>query len=202
MLIIKAKDKKAIGTAAKALKQGKTIVAPTDTVYGLICDAKNKKAVKRIFEIKKRPKSKSFPIFIKDIKTAKKLAFIGKEQEKFLKKFWPGKATFILKSRSKNYPLGVLSENGKIGLRMPKYDLINILLKKTNMLLVGTSANISGKPASGNIKEVLRQFTLSRGEGPDLIIAAGNLKKSKPSTIINLTSRKPEIIREGAIKWK
>ena len=177
----------------KAVIKGRIIICPTDTVYGLICSALDKKAVNNVFKIKKRPKNKYLPIFVKDIKQVKKIAEVDKSQEKFLKKIWPGKVTVILK-RKKAKIYGV-SKN-TIALRIPKYEFLNEILKKTNIPLVGTSANISGNPPSTKIKEVLKQFE-DKEILPDLIIDVGNLKKSKSSTIIDSTKKKIKIIRQG-----
>lgn len=195
MLILKQSKKnlkEIVAIITKEIKQGKVVICPTDTVYGLVAAATNKKAVERIFKIKKRPKKNPLPIFVKDIKAAKKLAKIGKKEEEFLKKNWPGKITVVLK-RNKVKLYGV--DKKTIALRIPKYKLINDLLKKTNLPLTGTSANISGKPAPNKIKETLKQFENQKNK-PDLVIDAGNLKKSKPSTIIDLTASKHRILRK------
>lgn len=183
MEIIKQSLKKII----EAIKAGKVVVCPTDTVYGLVCDVTNKKAIGKLFKIKKRPKNKPIPIFVKDLKMAKKLACINKKQEEFLKKVWPGKVTVVLKRKG---------GKGTIGLRIPRHQWLLDLVKQLNRPLTGTSANISGKPASTKIKEVLKQFTLSRVEGPDLVIDAGNLPGSKPSKVIDLTVFPYKILRK------
>lgn len=167
--------------AVEAIKEGRALICPTDTVYGLICDAANKKAVERLYKIKKRPKSKPIPVFVSDIKMAKKLVHINKEQEKFLKKVWPGKVTVVLPAKN---------SNTTIGIRIPSHGFVLGLAKHIGPL-AESSANISGKSASTKIKEVLRQFTIQRGSGqgkyqPDLVIDAGNLKKSKQSKVIDL----------------
>lgn len=179
--------------ATKAIKEGKIIICPTDTVYGLIADATNKKTVGKIFTIKRRQKRKAIPIFVKDLKMAKKLARIDKVQEEFLRKAWPGKTTVILKSKKLRMRIYGISKD-RIGLRIPNYKIINLLLQKLNFPLTGTSANISGNPPSGNIKKVLRQLKNKRNE-PNLVIDAGNLPKSKPSTVIDLTVQPPKILR-------
>ena len=92
-------DKKNIKEIVAALKNGAVLVLPTDTVYGLVCDATNKISVERIFKIKQRPKYNPLPIFIKSIEEAKKIALINKEQEKTLEEKWPGKYTFVLYRR-------------------------------------------------------------------------------------------------------
>lgn len=181
-----------INEAAKSIKNGEVIICPTDTVYGLLCNAVDRGVVQRLFQIKKRKTKKPLPIFVKDINAAKGIAFIDREQENFLKKIWPGKITVIFKKKKGTKIYG--ADKKTIGLRIPNYRLVNNLLKKLNFPLTGTSANISGKPASTKIKELINQFK-KQNVRPDLIIDAGNLKKSLPSTIIDLTSRKIKIIR-------
>jgi L-threonylcarbamoyladenylate synthase len=177
-------DRDTLNKAVKVLKRGGILVCPTDTVYGLICDAGNRKAVKKLFDIKRREKNKPLPLFIKDMKMAKGIARINREQESFLKKVWPGKLTAVLKSK----------KGGTVGLRIPDYKFINRLLLETGKPLTGTSANISGIPGSTKIKEVVSQFQGMKNR-PDLIIDAGNLKKSQASTVVDLTVLPPKIIR-------
>ena len=186
--------KKMTKTIIKSIKSGEVIVCPTDTVYGLIADAVNEKAVKKLFKIKKRKAKKPIPIFVKDIKTAKKFAYIYKKQEKFLESIWPGKVTVVLKRKSK-LPKILSAGTDTLGLRIPNYKLVNALLKKLNGPLTGTSANISGKDPSTKIKEVMDQFKKQKLQ-PNLILDAGNLKESKPSTVIDLTGSKPKILRK------
>jgi len=196
MQILKINQKnfqKIVKIAIKSIKEGKIIVCPTDTVYGLICDATNKKAVRKLFKIKRRPVGKPIPIFFKDIQMATKLASINKEQEKFLKKVWSGKVTVVL-TRKNRLPKNLFAKQKTIGLRIPNYKFINQLLLIINRPLTGTSANISGKPASGNIKEILQQFKNQKHQ-PDLVIDTGNLPKSKPSTVLDLTTEPPKILR-------
>lgn len=170
--------------AEKIIKKGGIILAPTDTVYGLLANAQNKEAVKKVLQIKHRPPKKPLSIFIKDVKAAKKLAFINKTKESFLRKIWPGKITVVLRAKTETLPAAILSKNKKIGLRIPKYKLLNILLKKVDVPLTGTSANISGRPASTKLEEILEQFK-KRKYRPDLILDAGKLESSLPSTVID-----------------
>lgn len=176
----------------KAIREGKVLICPTDTVYGLVCDATNQKAVKKLFQIKQRLKSKPLPIFVKDISEAKKLAELDKDQEEFLKKSWPGKITAVLEAKQKIKVYGVGKKT--IALRVPKYKAISDLLRRVKRPLTGTSANVSGQPASGNIAKVLKQFEKGKYR-PDLVVSAGNLPKSNPSKIIDLTSKPYKILR-------
>lgn len=185
--------KKVIIQAVEALKRGEVIICPTDTIYGLICDAKNKKAVEKIFKIKKRSFQKIISIFVKDFKMAKKFARINKSQEKFLKKVWPGKVIAILRAKGK-FPKGIICRQGKIGQRIPKYKLLNEILNKFKESIAQTSANFSGNPTPALLKETLRQFRNKKYQ-PDLAIDAGRLS-GKPSKVIDLTRSTPKILRK------
>lgn len=185
-----------IKEAIKAIKEGEVLVCPSDTVYGLIGDAKNKETVKQIFKIKKRLKKQPIGIFVKNIKQARQFAYINKTQETLLKKFWPGKLTVILKAKKK---IPGITSKSTVGIRVVDCKLINGLLKKLNSPLAQTSANISGKPASTEIKEVLGQFKNKKLQ-PDLVLEVGNLPVSLSSTVIDLTSNKIKILRQGAVK--
>ncbi|MCX6764784.1 MAG: L-threonylcarbamoyladenylate synthase [Candidatus Nealsonbacteria bacterium] len=199
MKIIKEKSKGTIQEAVKAITKGEVLVLPTDTVYGLIADATSKRAVEKIFKIKNRQKSKSLPVFVQDIAMAKKMAKISNSQEKFLKEVWPGKVTVVLEKRKDcKLPKAVFGGKNTIGFRLPDYKLINVLLEKINKPLIGTSANISGKGDFIEIKKIINQFK-NKKYRPDIIVDAGNLKKSKISTVIDFSKRMPEILRIGQV---
>ncbi|OGZ78986.1 MAG: threonylcarbamoyl-AMP synthase [Candidatus Staskawiczbacteria bacterium RIFOXYD2_FULL_37_9] len=182
-------SQKALNRAVEVLKNGGVVIFPTDTVYGFLALADNGKAIEKIYKIKKRPRSKPLAVFVKDIKMAKTLAEISEKQEKILKKRWPGKFTFILECHSRESGNPVIKD-GKIALRIPKRKFLNDLLKKINKPLAQTSVNISGQPALTKISDIINLFkNRSTSEVEQfLIIDAGNLPKSKPSAIIDLTS--------------
>lgn len=203
------KSRAALDEAIKIILAGGIIICPTDTVYGFIADAANQKAVEKIFEIKKRPRTKPLAVFVKDIKMAKELTEINAKQEKILTlrlrsgqaKYWPGKYTFVLKSKKMDIGCPsnlVMGKDGTIALRIPKYKFLQGLLKKINKPLAQTSANISGRPASTKINDVITQFSKSIGtyDIPILIIDGEDLPKSKPSTIIDLSKKKIKILRK------
>ncbi len=195
--IISFRARDAAEKAVKFLKRGQVVMCPTDTVYGFLADATNDKAVEKIFGIKKRDKKKAIPIFVKDIEMAKKTAKMDKGMQGFLEELWPGKITVALE-RKKNCGLSKLLSIGKktIGLRIPNYKLVNEILNKMNKPLTGTSANISGRASSTKIKEILEQFEEQEVK-PDLILDAGNLPESFPSTVVDFSGKKPKIVRRG-----
>jgi L-threonylcarbamoyladenylate synthase len=196
-------SRKALNKSAEAINNGWVVIFPTDTVYGFLADAENKKAIEKIYKIKNRPRSKPLPVFIKDIRMAKDLAEISESQEKIINKYWftrrssgvggPGAYTFVLKRKKglKLYDGG----KGTVALRIPNYKPLNDLLKKINKPLAQTSANISGQPSSNNILNIKKVFK-SQKMRPDLIISAGNLPKRKSSAIIDLTQDKIKFLRK------
>ncbi|MGC9031496.1 MAG: L-threonylcarbamoyladenylate synthase [Minisyncoccia bacterium] len=186
------------------LNKRKIIVYPTDTVYGLISNAFDKKCVNLIFKIKKRPTNKVLPIFIKNFKTAEDFFILNKDQKKLIKKYLPGKVTFIVKvkeNKKKYFPDGVITKDGKVGFRIPNFIFLNKLLSRLKFPLTSTSANISGNKDLLDIKEVIKEFKNKKYK-PNLILDFGKLKKSLPSTVLDISEYPPkiEIKRKGAIK--
>ena len=181
------------------LKKDGILVAPTDTIYGLAADATNKEVIQKIFALKARNNKKPLPIFIDSFAMLEEVAYIKNDRIKeFLEKIWPGKVTSILSSRGW-MPIEIRGEGGlNIGVRMPGHKFLPSLIKSFGKPLTATSANISGKDGSSKIGDVIRDFQHLPLQ-PDLIIDAGDLAESKPSTVIDLTKEPPEIIREGAI---
>jgi len=181
-----------IETVARNLKRGGVVVAPTDTVYGLIADATNENAIKKIYAIKKRLPEKPLPIFVKNLAMAKKIAAISPSQQAILEEKWPGKITAVLKRKYDLKIFGVADDT--IALRIPFYHFINSLLETLDHPLSGTSANLSGKPASTKIDDIIQQF-LGQNSLPDIFVNAGDLANSKTSTIIDMTQPEIKIIR-------
>lgn len=183
---------KLVLVASNALKKGKVIVCPTDTIYGFVADAQNPKAVEKIFRIKRRGKAKPLGIFVKDLAAAKKLARVSPLQEKFLKKVWPGKVTAVLYAK-KRFPAGIGRRN-TIGIRVPKHKFVNLILKQFSHGLAQTSVNISDTPPLQRVADMVRVFGKRKWK-PDFIFDAGKLPASRPSKIVDMTGEKTKIIR-------
>ena len=184
-------DKKILTSVTGALQDGKVVVFPTDTVYGLLADATNKKAVWKLYQIKKRSQSKAIPLFLRSISAVKKIALVDRRQERYIKKYWPGRTTFVLK-RKKFFLYGV--DRDTVALRIPKFPPLQRLLRSLSFPLTATSANISNNPPARSMKEAIRQFQ-SKKQKPDVFVDGG-LLKGKPSTIIDLTYNPPKILRK------
>lgn len=193
-------SEEAIIEAAKVMLTGGLAVFPTDTVYGLGCDATNENAIKKIFKIKNRQETKPLAIIVRDIAMAKKVAFIDRRLEKALNLIWPGAITVVLWRKYK-LPEILTAKEQTIGLRVPDYKLTQFLAENMGRPFVATSANISGEPATNKIGEVLRYFEKNFLK-PDLILDAGDLKFCEPSTVLDLSKAKPKITRIGPVDKK
>lgn len=184
-------DSVGIAEAIKSIQKGGVVVFPTDTVYGLGCDPYNKNAVGRIYKIKNRNISKSFPLLAFCKKDLEKIVRFDKRSEKLAEKFWPGPLTLVLKlndERLKN-PLGL---KDKVAVRIPKNDCIHLILKKCR-LLVGTSANFSGKNSFTDPQRCRENFS-----GYDLFVDGGIIPSTGESTIVEV-GEELKVLREGVI---
>ena len=137
---------KNIEEAVRVLKKGGVVEIPTDTVDGLVCDYYNKAAEEEIFRLKKRPREKILSIFVSSIDEVKKIVPVSENQEKFLRKIWPGKVTAVLKK-----DVG--------GSRIPNDEFVLEVLKKFGGPLLQTSANISGEPPAGGTPSTVVDLT-------------------------------------------
>ncbi|HEC88402.1 MAG TPA: threonylcarbamoyl-AMP synthase [Thermoplasmata archaeon] len=182
--------KNEIEKALEFLSKGKLVVYPTDTLYGLGADVFNRKAVKKIYEVKKRPLSMPISIAVSNIEEIEKYAFMNKISRKIAEEFLPGALTLILKKK-KIIP-DIIAKD-KIGLRIPSNEIAIKLAE--NMPITATSANIHGGENPWNIEIAKKQL----GEKVAMYIDVGNLK-DVPSTIVDLSEGKIKILREGAIK--
>lgn len=195
--IISSRSKDATAKAVEYLSRGQIVVCPTDTVYGLLADATSEKAVKRIFEVKKRDEKKPLPVFVKNIEMAKKYAQIDSDMEGFLREIWPGKITVALPvNANSDLAKSAYAENKTVALRIPNSKIVLEILNKLGKPLVGTSANVAGMPSTVKIDIIFKQFE-DREIRPDLVLNGGNLPENNPSTIIDFSSDKPKIIRKG-----
>jgi L-threonylcarbamoyladenylate synthase len=189
-------QKEKIKYAAAILKKGGVIAFPTDTVYGLGANALNKKAVLRIYQIKKRDKNKPLIILLGRKKDAEKYAYLTVKDKRLIAKFWPGPLTLVLKAK-KSIPKH-LTKNGTIGLRMPKNRIFISLARACEFPLATTSANLSGEASTTSAQEVKEKV----GGKIDLMIDGGTTKTNTASTILDASTKTPKIIRLGKINFR
>lgn len=193
MKIIRA-TKVTIQSAAQIVKKGGVIVYPTDTVYGLGCNPFNENAVKRLFKIKGE-RTKPLPILASNIKEIEKIAQTTETTIKLAKKFWPGPLTMVLPKKS-SLPNTVTCNLGSVAVRVPNHQVALELIRLSGGLLVGTSANKSGKKPSRTALDAAEQI----GEEVDVILDGGSTPIGASSTVIDLTEERPKILRQGPIE--
>jgi len=181
-----------IQIATKAINDGAIVIFPTDTVYGLGCNPYNHDAVLSLYEIKKRKKTKPFPVIGYSKKELEKIAEFNSLEEKIAEKFWPGPITLILKIKDKEIQKS-LDLEGKIAVRVPNNQCILALLKECK-LLVGTSANISGTGPFNDPKECGKNLS-----GYDLLIDGGIISGQGESTIVEIENNDVKILRKGNV---
>jgi len=183
-----------IDKGIQILKRGGVIAFPTDTVYGLGADAFRSEAAERIYEMKKRPTHLPLPLLIGDVEQLAVLAAKPlPEIVLFLaKRFWPGGLTLVL-PKAANLPGYVGNTN--IAVRVPDHPICLTLIQAINNPLIGTSANISGKPSMVTAGEVRQQL----GNEVDFIIDGGRCPGGGESTVVDVTGGGAVILRHGII---
>ncbi|MFA6537206.1 MAG: L-threonylcarbamoyladenylate synthase [Patescibacteria group bacterium] len=179
-----------IKKAVDVLKSGGVIVYPTDTIYGFGCDIFNKKAVQKIYEIKKK-KISGFSFICPDLKEISKYAHVSDYAYKIIKRLLPGAYTFVFKA-TKFVPKELIPEKKTVAIRIPNNQICLNLIKQLGQPIITTSVNITKEPYFSDPLEIEKEF----GEQVDLIIDGGILQ-NEPSSVIDLSGETALIIRKG-----
>ena len=182
-------DMDLISEAIDIMADGGIILYPTDTVYGLGANIFNIDAVEKIYEIKKRDQSKLLSVLVENMESLELIADLNKSSREIINKWLPGPFTFILKKTNAVSPY--VSASTKVGVRIPDYKIARALASL--FPITTTSANITDEEALSNPQDILKQI----GTDIDLIIDVGDLNNAKPSTVIDLSSSKPTLVRNG-----
>ena len=181
--------------AVEVIKMGGIVIAPTDTVYGIIADALNEKAVEKIYEIKKRKKTNPLSILVsnKDMlkKVVKKVSF---EEEKIINRFFPGAITLIFE-KNEQIPDIVTSGLDTVGIRMPNDKFLLKAIELLGSPIVATSLNLAGEESKTNLDNISQEIL----NNVDYVIDNGNTKIGVASTVAKIDGKKIEILREGTI---
>jgi L-threonylcarbamoyladenylate synthase len=188
-------EKDKIEFALNLLRDGGTVVYPTDTIYGLGVNIYDENAIKKVFYIKKRSFNKPLSVCVSQISDINRIAYLDKTKRDIINEILPGPFTIIL--RKKEFISKLLTAGGeKIGIRIPNN---RICMELTKLFpITTTSANLSGKKPSGSVNEVVEQLD----DSVDLILDTGKSENEFPSTVIDLTLNTPKVVREGSYKLK
>lgn len=179
------------------LKKGELAIIPTDTTYGIVCDATNDDAVRKVFLTKKRDFNKPLIILASDIemviKYTKKISSL---EEDIIKEFWPGPLTILLLKNSLVSDL-VTASSPFVGIRIPHNIHLQNVIKRLNRPIVATSANLSGEDVITDVSNIDQELVKNVS-----YICYGNKISSIPSTLIKVNENKIEFLREGIIAPK
>lgn len=181
-------DSAIVNEAIEVLADGGVVLYPTDTVYGLAANIFDNKAVRRVFEIKKRSYLKPLSILVSDLSAINLVARISNSQREIISSYLPGPYTFIL-NKQKIVPRAVTSGSEYVGVRIPNCRIACDMAKI--FPITTTSANLSDREVLPTPSEILDQLN----QDVDLVIDAGPIKSKRPSVIVDLTGNDPKIVR-------
>ena len=177
---------------AEKLRSGAVICYPTDTVYGIGCDIFNQKAIKRIYQIKKRAKHKPFSFMCSSLKNVNDYGHVSNMAYRIMKKALPGAFTFVL-SASKLVPKIMITKQKTVGIRVPDNNICLALIEELGNPILTTSAILD---KDGDPLSEAYEFDMLLGNMVDLIIDGGMVFPD-PSTIVSFTGDEPEVLRQG-----
>ena len=184
-----------INKAAELIKQGKIVVFPTETVYGIGTNGLDLKAVKRLYEVKQRPLDKPISLLVANMEMVNQIAKdITEIEYKIMEAFFPGPLTIILKKKD-IVPDILTAGQDTVGVRMPSNETARQLAKISGVPIAAPSANISGEPSGTNLQNIQQYF----GTKVDFYIDGGESELGLASTIVKVIDGKPQILRQGSI---
>src|SRR5882724_5283653 len=180
-----------IRRAVEALQAGQVIGYPTDTVYGLGCDLFNKKAIERLYQIKQMSESQKLSFICRDISNVARYAVVEDATFRVLKRYLPGPYTFILEA-TREVPKIIQTKRRTVGVRIPDHAVIRDLVEAFGGPVISTTAAPHGEDPYIDPHEIDDRF---KGLG---LVLDGGVGGTIPTTVIDLTTSHPEIIRAGA----
>ena len=192
----KTENIEAFAYLAAVLRADGVVCLPSDTCYGLSCLASSTKATLKLKQIKGRDAAKPFILIVRDTATAMSYSKAwSREASLIAKAFWPGPLSIVVPFRqSESHPIAHTC--GTIAVRAPDSDVLREIMRIVDSPLWSTSANTSGRPAPATIDEIPADVLAS----VDVIVDVGELPRPCPSTIVDLSTKKTIILREGPVK--
>lgn len=184
--------------AAQTILEGGVIIYPTETIYGIGANALEPKIVEKVFTIKERKKSNPILVLVPDRQSLEDLVIgVPEQAEVLMSNFWPGPLTIVFKASPIVSPI-LTAETGKIGVRLSSDNFCRELLNICKIPITSTSANLSGEPNPDSIGIINKRVL----DSVDLIVDAGKLTSQTPSTVVDVTRGKVELLREGAVAFQ
>lgn len=191
---LQASSPEAIQAAAEWLRQGRLVVFPTDTLYGIGADAFNATAVAALYQAKSRPLTKGIPILLADLSDLGKVAHnITATAHAYIERFWPGPLTLIVPKQA-TLP-AIISPNEGIAVRIPDSDVARAVIRAAGGAVATSSANRSGLTPAQTAEQALAQL-----DGwVTAVLDGGPSPQSTASTVLDCTVEPPQILRPGPI---
>jgi tRNA threonylcarbamoyl adenosine modification protein (Sua5/YciO/YrdC/YwlC family) len=181
--------------ALAALRQGRIVVYPTETLYGLAADAANDGALERLLALKGRDASKPISVLVESRAMLDGIAAaVPDAAERLIAAFWPGPLTIVLRAREDLSPF-LTRGRGTIGVRISSHPVAQSLVVRLGRPMTSTSANPGGLEPAMDIGEARRYF----GETVNVYVDGGRLQPSGGSTVVDCSGGRPVVLREGAI---
>ncbi len=181
-----------IDQVVEVMRFGGVICYPTDTMYGIGCDIFNQKAVKRVYQIKRRPKGKPFSFMCDSLTNISSYGHVSNSAYRIMRKCLPGPYTFVL-SGTKLVPKIMLTRQKTVGIRVPDHPICLHLIEALGNPVLNTSAQEEGE------EELVRSALDAEeyfGRQVDLIIDGGEIIP-EPSTVVSLLDDPPQVLRQG-----
>ena len=183
--------------AVAVLKNGGVVAIPTDTLYGLAADVFNPAALDRVFAVKGRPDDLALPVLVSGWEQVKRVAEnFPPQAQNLAERFWPGGLTLVVQ-KIPGLPDRLTAGGPTVAVRMPGHPVPIQLIDGLGGPITGTSANISGDADIPSLAELTAQI----GGRVDYIVKSGPVPEGKASTVIDITSGHPKLLREGAIPF-
>lgn len=185
-----------IEKAIKVLKNGGIIIFPTDTAFGIGCRIDDEKAIKRLFDIRKRPESQATSVLADSLEMAQKyLQPIPKDViHKLMKKYWPGALTIVLPCRTDKVPKLVRGGGETLGIRIPNHSTILQIIKAVRIPILGPSANFHGEKTPYRFEDLDENLV----KLVDYVVL-GKCSLKQRSTVVDCSEKPWVIVRDGAI---
>ncbi|MDY6765933.1 MAG: L-threonylcarbamoyladenylate synthase [Candidatus Nanohaloarchaea archaeon] len=181
----------AVGAAAEAIRTGGTVIYPTETCYGLGCDATDPAAVEQVYDVKQRPREKGLTVVVADLAMAEDYCHLSEAERRVCEQFMPGPLTLVA-AKTDAMP-DVLNE--AFAFRVPGSEVARALPREAGVPVVATSANTSGQPSSYRVDDISAEVR----EDVDVILDAGELSESPSSTVISISGDSVTVHRSGPV---
>jgi L-threonylcarbamoyladenylate synthase len=190
-------DPDAIAQVAQVIRDGGVAAMPTDTLYGLAANPYDAASVGRVFHLKGRSAAQALPLVAADLLQVRTwFGELPPIAARLAEHFWPGPLTLVI-AAPPTLTSEVTGDRATVGVRVPAHAVTRALCAACGHPLTATSANISGTPATTSPDDVARQL----GDGLAVLLDAGSTPGGPASTIVDVTTTDPRLIRAGAISW-